>query len=239
MTEAEWLGCDDPLLLLRYLRDIQASERKHRLFAAACCRRVSHLCTDRRSRAAIAVGERFADNLTTEEELRQAHAAAWRAYEEVQTAFLAGRIRAAACDAAHATSCVAVCLEESEWGPRPGTDVYSGASGAAQSATNAAGSSAGADWEAFRDAESRLQAELVRCVFNPFKPTTLEPSWQTPAAMALARSMYEERNFEIMPVLADALEEAGCADADILGHCRGPGPHVRGCWVLDLILAKF
>jgi hypothetical protein len=54
----------------------------------------------------------------------------------------------------------------------------------------------------------------------------------------LARSLYEERRFEDMPVLADALEEAGCQDAAVLEHCRGPGPHVRGCWVLDVVLGK-
>ena len=54
----------------------------------------------------------------------------------------------------------------------------------------------------------------------------------------LAQAIYEERRFGDLPVLADALEEAGCTDADILSHCRGPGPHVRGCWVVDLLLGK-
>jgi len=83
------------------------------------------------------------------------------------------------------------------------------------------------------------QAWIIRDVFgNPFRPATCPPSWRTSAAGALAESVYEARDFAAMPVLADALEEAGCDDADVLTHCRGPGPHVRGCWVVDLVLGK-
>jgi biotin carboxyl carrier protein len=80
----------------------------------------------------------------------------------------------------------------------------------------------------------------LRCIFGPlpFRPVALNPAWTTPAVVQLARSLYEERRFEEMSVLADALEEAGWKEAAVLEHCRGPGPHVRGCWVLDLILGK-
>jgi hypothetical protein len=82
-------------------------------------------------------------------------------------------------------------------------------------------------------------AALFRDIFgNPFRPVAFDPSWRTEAVVALARGMYESRDFAPMPVLADALEDAGCADADILAHCRGDGPHVRGCWVVDLVLGK-
>jgi hypothetical protein len=73
---------------------------------------------------------------------------------------------------------------------------------------------------------------------NPFRPVTTDPSWLTPAVTALARGMYESRDFSAMPILADALQDAGCDNDDILNHCRGPGPHVRGCWVVDLVLGK-
>lgn len=73
---------------------------------------------------------------------------------------------------------------------------------------------------------------------NPFRHIAVDPSWRTEAVVGLARGMYESRDFAPMPVLADALEDAGCADADILAHCRGDGPHVRGCWVVDLVLGK-
>jgi hypothetical protein len=96
--------------------------------------------------------------------------------------------------------------------------------------------------EVYDDARMRAvnhQAQLVRDIFgNPFRPVTASPSWLTTTALSLARQMYESRDFAPMPILADALEGAGCDDADVLGHCRGPGPHVRGCWVVDLVLGK-
>jgi hypothetical protein len=71
---------------------------------------------------------------------------------------------------------------------------------------------------------------------NPFRPVT--PAWQSDAVVRLAQAIYDERAFERLPILADALAEAGCDHAAILEHCRGPGPHVRGCWVVDLLLGK-
>ena len=80
---------------------------------------------------------------------------------------------------------------------------------------------------------------VFRDIFgNPFRPATLHPAWLTSTVVALARQMYESRDFGAMPILADALQDAGCDNDDILNHCRGPGPHVRGCWVVDLVLGK-
>ena len=80
-------------------------------------------------------------------------------------------------------------------------------------------------------------ADLARDVFgNPFRPATLDPSWRTEAVIALARGMYESRDYGPMQVLADALQDAGCDHPDVLAHCRGEGEHVRGCWVVDLVL---
>jgi hypothetical protein len=87
--------------------------------------------------------------------------------------------------------------------------------------------------------EKQWQATLLRDIFgNPFRPVTFSLSWRTDTALALARQMYESRDFSAMPILADALQDAGCDSTDILGHCRGPDPHVRGCWVVDLVLGK-
>ncbi len=79
---------------------------------------------------------------------------------------------------------------------------------------------------------------LFELVSEPFRPVTVSPSWLTPQVRALAETAYEQRDFAILPVLADALEEAGCTEARLLGHCRGKNQHVPGCWVLDLVLAK-
>lgn len=87
--------------------------------------------------------------------------------------------------------------------------------------------------------ELLAQANLVREIFGDrFRRLSVDPSWLMPGVVKLAQAIYEDRAFDRMPELAAALEEAGCADEDILGHCRGPGPHVRGCWVVDLILSK-
>jgi hypothetical protein len=85
----------------------------------------------------------------------------------------------------------------------------------------------------------REQCDWLRCLFaNPFQPITFSPSWLTSTAVALATSIYDSRDFSAMPILADALQDAGCDNDDILTHCRQPGEHVRGCWVVDLILGK-
>ena len=79
----------------------------------------------------------------------------------------------------------------------------------------------------------------VRDVFgNPFRPVAFDPAWRTSTAVALARGMYVSRDFGAMPIMADALQDAGCDSDDVLDHCRGDGPHVRGCWVVDLVLGK-
>jgi hypothetical protein len=82
------------------------------------------------------------------------------------------------------------------------------------------------------------QSVLLDLYGNPFRPVTLDPALLTSTVTALARQMYETRDFSAMPILADALQDAGCENAEILDHCRGPGPHVRGCWVVDLVLGK-
>ncbi len=94
--------------------------------------------------------------------------------------------------------------------------------------------------EADRGAERVVQCQLIRCVLGirrhhlPF-----DPQWRSESAIALARTAYDTRNFTLLPILADALEEAGCDHADVLTHCRDPnGVHVRGCWVVDGVLGK-
>jgi len=84
-----------------------------------------------------------------------------------------------------------------------------------------------------------MRSRLLREIFgNPFRPVAFDPTWLTPAVVELAQTIYDDRTFDHMPELADALEQAGCDNAEVLAHLRGPGPHVRGCWALDLILGK-
>jgi hypothetical protein len=73
---------------------------------------------------------------------------------------------------------------------------------------------------------------------DPRRGWMFDPSWRTAIAVSLAQQMYDSREFGAMPILADALQDAGCDNDDILSHCREPGEHVRGCWVLDLVLGN-
>jgi hypothetical protein len=89
------------------------------------------------------------------------------------------------------------------------------------------------------EAERAALAALLHCIFgNPFRPAAFDPIWRSPNVMDLARGIYDDRAFGRLSILADALEESGCHDADILDHCRGAGPHARGCWVIDLVLGR-
>ena len=90
-----------------------------------------------------------------------------------------------------------------------------------------------------REGQYRREADMVRDIFgNPFRHVIFCPSWRTSTAVSLTRQIYDSRDFSAMPILADALQDAGCEDEQLLGHCRGPGPHVRGCWAIDLVLGK-
>lgn len=92
--------------------------------------------------------------------------------------------------------------------------------------------------------DSSLEEEDLHIAFlrdivgNPFRTASLDPRWITPNVQAVAQGIFDEARFADMPQLAAALEQAGCTDTDILAHCRGPGPHVRGCWAVDLILGQ-
>lgn len=82
-------------------------------------------------------------------------------------------------------------------------------------------------------------AEFARDIFgNPSRPGTFDARWRSAVAIRLANGIYSDRAFDRLPILADALEDAGCDDTELLGHSRRPGPHVRGCWVLDLVLGR-
>jgi hypothetical protein len=107
-------------------------------------------------------------------------------------------------------------------------------------AVDAAGHAAWADTGSSRADERKAQAHLVRCLWgNPFRPgAPFEAAWRTPTVVALAGAMYEDRTFDLLPILADALEEAGCTDSQMLGHLRAPGSHCRGCWVLDWLTGR-
>lgn len=209
MTEAEWQQCKKPEAMLKAL--VKASERKLRLFAVACCYHIWQYITSERSRNAVHVAERFADGNATKAELDSAEWVAVAAREEARESVTAWAAWAASREEAERAALVAA-VEAVE------AAALSGARKTARAA----------------------QADLVRDIFNPWAPP-LAPSvltWDGGTVPKFARVIYDGKHFDRMPILADAMEEAGCADPSILSHCRGPGPHVRGCWLVDLILAK-
>jgi hypothetical protein len=96
------------------------------------------------------------------------------------------------------------------------------------------------EWlESRRQLEQQAHASLLRDIFgNPFNPVSVNPAWLTPHVVKLAQDIHDQCGYSRMPELANTLADAGCTNADILSHCRQPGVHVRGCWVVDLILGK-
>jgi hypothetical protein len=223
-TEADWLAGTDPEPMLEWLRG-WASDRKLRLFAVACCRRLWQLLPAEGCDAVL-VAERYADGAATSAEASAA------ALSAAQAARVASQPTRGLWAAHHAAA-------PEQWGQT--------AWGSASFAARAAGAAAAGvtDQEVTRPegrvrrGEGRAQCRLLRCVFgNPFRPVAQDPSWRSREVLALAGSIYDGRAFEAIPILADALVDAGCANEDILNHLRGPGVHVRGCWALDLLLGR-
>ncbi len=180
--------------------------------------------------------ERFVDASATEDELREVLIAAQPVLEEFAGTDDVDPIPIAA-TVAHDTAYFADAGRVEigvimELGRSASEAVATAASDALQGATRE-------DWIEARRTEEIGQAHLIRDIFgNPFRPAVIDPAWLSSNAVALARTIYEERAFDRMPELADGLDAAGCHDAEILGHCRQAGPHVRGCWVVDLILGQ-
>jgi hypothetical protein len=215
MTEAEWLAATDAMKLLWFLGD-KVSARKVRLIACASVCRFKGYFKDERCTKAIEVMERFADGLATKAELRRARQAVKAAqFELVSDPNRRGEYIA--------YESVGIAAAEKEFpGAIPDHWYVMRLQGTG-----------------VRVARDNYSSSYVREVLgNPFHPITLSPSWLTSTVVFLANQMYDSRDFSPMPILADALQDAGCDNEDILNHCRQPGEHVRGCWVVDLLLDK-
>jgi hypothetical protein len=233
MTETEWLECISATEMLAYL-GVRASPRKRRLFACACVRRIWPLLTDERLRLAVKTAERFADGRVSRKVLAKARRVVHH---------LSGNdiIRQAV---------EALLPEEGPILVRPRDigeplDVISAtriARTAARAIEAENETDAVAPVEPIRRLASLDAVELIREFFgNPFRPSMLDPNWlrgKKNLIRRMAEVVYRKRCFRNLPLLADALEEAGCREADILTHCRAPVEHVRGCWVVDSLLKK-
>jgi hypothetical protein len=243
MTEDKWLACNDPGPMLEFVRGT-SGERKMRLFALACCRRIWDWLGPR-GRHAIAVTERYLDGRASFEEYGIAAAGVYDDWLEYfghdfpSTA--AYRVTAlgdggvyyaalgAASDAAEAVRQEAVNRIANPHPDRPSSSPRPADS---LSLARAAG-------EAALRSERRAQADIMRDIFHgPCSPASIRGHWRGTAVLSLARVIDEERAFDRMPMLADALRREGCDEGEVLDHCPGPGPHARGCWLLDALLLR-
>jgi hypothetical protein len=220
MTRDDWLTCSDPTVMLNFLRDT-ATGRKLRLFACAWGRDVWRHLSDERSRDAIFTAERFADGEVTFAELLAAHRDA--ADVCLAISLTPGRRR----------DSITRRQADRNWGAKASAEVARHAADPEWDARTAACAVA---WK--KGAIRYAMSNHLRDIFNPFRSVSIEPAWLTSTVLALARYAYDSGDFSAMPILADALQDASCDNADILDHCRGEGPHVRGCWVVDLVLGK-
>jgi len=228
MTEADWLACDNPhfarcLVQVIGKRTGRRSRRKDRLAAVAGLRHVwADLSAEQRQ--AIVAAERYADGEILYPELRAATVSVGGGE--------GGKVQGAVAVVTHREVAIVLSAVTTLFLPVVvGGPVYT--------------TPPFPEARAFVE-QGRPFMAILRCIFgNPFRSVTPDPAWRTSTALSLARAAYDEREVPEarlstahLAVLSDALEDAGCDDAELLGHLRSPGPHARGCWALDVVLGK-
>lgn len=236
MNDFEWLICKDAMEMLEFVGG-KASRRKLRLFGATCCRQIWDRLLSAEARLAVEVIEQWAEGqasgelATIREQMSQSPLSYDAGHAAVSFASSSlNDLQAVGGAAAHAA-----LINEGLIDPRvaaPMVALRYGSRGCSESYNRIR------SW----------QAETMRDIFHPIRPVTIDPAWlawNDGIVVKLAHAIYDERELPSghldigrLAVLADALEDAGCTDPDILSHCRSPGPHVRGCWVVDLLLGK-
>jgi hypothetical protein len=251
-TEEQWLGEQTPQRLVLYLQQLRrvtegpGSRRKVRLFKIACCRLIWDQLSDERSRHVIEVCESHVEEQARRTDLAATARAAGRAVKDAArkhyhepfapdgTLNAAVRLSSYATAAAHWAAygdfqkkyfstvvieniITLMASREPDWNPAE-------------------------HWSEAHARAAGIVANLVRCIFsNPFRAAAIDEAWSADKGSTvarMARAIYDERAFDRLPVLSDALEEAGCTDAAILKHCREDRHHARGCWVVDALLGK-
>lgn len=248
MTEAEWVATSEPVSVSSFpmleFAQGKASERKLRLFCVACCRRIAHVVPNEDLRRLLDVSEAYADGNSVAPGLRKA-VADWERLESLSDRWITV-IESIALDAIRGldeTMDIAVAGASRDSAAVMGHLLF-----AAQNLTeeearqpvNPQGVSVkmlwiNKGWKQEYLEQSRILKDICG---NPFRAVAFDSDWRTEDTVGISLKMYEERDFGAMPILADALEKAGCVEESILGHCREPGVHVRGYWVVDLVLGK-
>jgi hypothetical protein len=228
MTEVDWLtGNSDPLAMLWELREkmrvtrTKKGRRKLRLFGCGCCQVIRDYWHDPLLAKAVEIAERFAEGQATKVEMEKVNL---RLMPLTLGGYLpehAGAQQRTVAAMAQVTTVLAA---------------FVAAAGVVTFPLPLAGY-CGDEQEG-----NQTIRRILRCVFgNPFRPLGVNKTWlrwNDGTVPKIAQGIYEERAFDRMPILADALLDSGCDNEDLLAHCRSAGPHVRGCWALDLLLGK-
>jgi hypothetical protein len=264
LTEAQWLSHDDAGDLLLDVVMYHPAERKSRLYVCACARLLWSFMNDEHSRKAVEIAEMHIEGQVTLQEIQTAIAGAEQAYEAerdrnrgnwFQRAFRRGDSGPwKKLTVNYPSGRTRELLSRAEWSETPQlVAALAAAMAVADPSLNVDGfgpASRFNDWKVphnlIKHSECHKElgnaVALVHCVFgNPFRPIAIDPdwlAWHDGTVPKLAQSIYDDRRFDLLPILADALQEAGCTNNEILQHCHSPGPHVRGCWVVDLLLGK-
>jgi hypothetical protein len=241
VTESDWLSSTDPQAMLAFLRDRgPVSERKLQLFAVACCRDVLNIIDELEAagiglgRPAVMAAERLADGLATPAEVLRGvddYVGLIDSGSSRESQLLGGALPALARPAWDAAILASRHTNRARYREAESRGMRRrGERGLPLEESTAEAVAAAAPMPA-------RHCAFVRDIFSAsFRPVDFDPSWRTESVVALARGVYEERAFERLPVLGDALEDAGCSDEVVLAHCRKYGAHVRGCLVVDSVL---
>jgi hypothetical protein len=226
MTEAEWLAKQqNPETILNFLRGKGPSDRKLRLFAVACCRRVWNLLTPQQQ-GQVGAAEQFADGRIDKKQLKDSRGPIPARFPDpAHEATQVGSWTAARQGAHHAK----IAAGAAAWHARQ-------RQGASE--TRILARARDEAWAVERKAQSAILRDLSAHLVRPVAVDRRWLTWNGGTIPTLAQAIYDDRAFDRLPILADALEEAGCADVDLLAHCRSGGEHARGCWVVDLLLGK-
>jgi hypothetical protein len=241
MTHEEWLACDYVEALSGEL-EFRASPRKLWLFGAACLRRVWRLLDNEAARLAVEVTEQYVDARISRREFIDCLT---NAELDLGEGLWLGPLPLGFCDCPYCME-----IQEDQWErtggmPRRVEDGARNPSWAAARAVFHARELVA--WETGPKSESAVSAEeqaqhaLLLDLLIPERAPRIDPAWVYSggaAVLRVARAIYDERAFDRMPILADALEDFGCIESALLDHLREPGVHIRGCWVLDQILGR-
>jgi hypothetical protein len=231
MTEEEWLNSRLPHELIVFLKRESSPKipiRRLRLYLCGCWRDLLTNLQEREIPYHLVVAEKYADGHLSLDELNLVRESQKRLLSSQRTSRSSQQVlidtmlatHKRLWDAALQVTSLVLQLRAGDYSDRFKPEVAE-------------------VWRGRRHAERPRFAQMLRDIFgNPFRPVAFDPRWRTSDSVGVARGIYEDRAFERMPILADALMDAGCDDEQVLSHCRGEGPHVRGCWVVDLVLGK-